>query len=74
MEVKAMTTQTQVSPIVRSKFLTTVLRSDGVFALLSGIVAILGAGPVAGLIDLNVPLALVILGGVLLGYGGQHLF
>ena len=69
-----MTTQTQVSPIVRSKFLATVLRSDGVFALLSGIVAILAAEPVAGLIGLNVPLSLVILGVVLLGYGGLLLF
>jgi hypothetical protein len=74
MEVKAMTIQTQVSPVERSKFLTTVLRSDGVFALLSGTVAILGAGAVAGLIDLNIPLALVILGIVLLGYGGLLLF
>ncbi len=69
-----MTTQTQVSSIVRSKFLATVLRSDGVFAILSGTVSILGAGQVAGLIGLDVPLALVILGVVLLGYGGILLF
>ena len=74
MEIKAMTTQTQVLPSTKSKFLSTVLRSDGIFALLSGSVAILGAGPVAGLIGLNMPLALVILGVVLLGYGGLLLF
>jgi hypothetical protein len=74
MEVKAMTIQTQALPNTRSKFLTTVLRSDGVFAVLSGTVAVLGAGPVAGLIGLDVPLALVLLGVVLLGYGGLLLF
>jgi hypothetical protein len=65
-------TQTQIEE--KSNMLTTVLRADGVFALLSGAVLIVAAGAVAGLIDLNNSLPLVLLGVVLLLYGGDLLY
>jgi len=58
----------------RASFLTTILRADGIFALVSGGIAILASGPVADLIDLEMPVALVVLGVVLLGYGAMLLF
>lgn len=66
--------QTEVQPEKKSSLLTTVLRADGVFALLSGAILILAAGPVAGLIDLSNPAALIVLGVVLLLYGGDLLY
>ena len=54
--------------------LTTVLRADGVFALLSGAILILAAGSVASLIDLSNPAALIVLGVVLIFYGGDLLY
>jgi hypothetical protein len=62
--------ETQSNPT----FLTTILRADGVFALVSAAITILAAGPVAGLIELETPLALVVLGFVLLSYGAALLF
>jgi hypothetical protein len=58
----------------KSNMLTTVLRADGVFALLSGAILILAAGPVASLIDLSNSGALIVLGVVLLLYGGDLLY
>jgi hypothetical protein len=51
-----------------STLLTKVLRADGVFALLSGAILLIGAGPVARLIGLEAPVALALTGVVLLGY------
>jgi hypothetical protein len=67
-----MTSQSQAN--TRSFFLSTVLRADGVFALTSAALTILGARPVSELIGLDSSVALVILGLVLLGYGGPLLF
>ena len=65
-----MTTQVNhIETKTKRNFLTTILRADGVFALVSAAVTILAAGPVAELIELETPVALVILGFVLLGYG-----
>lgn len=58
----------------KASFLTTILRADGIFAVVSGAVALLASGPVSELIELQTPLALVILGFVLLGYGAMLLF
>jgi hypothetical protein len=58
----------------KATFLTTILRADGIFALVSAAAAILVAGPVAELIELETPIALVVLGFVLLGYGAMLLF
>lgn len=67
-QVKAIDTKSKAS------FLTTILRADGIFAVVSGAVALLASGPVSELIELQTPLALVILGVVLLGYGAMLLF
>ena len=71
-----MTTQINQVEGTKSKasFLTTILRADGIFALVSAAITILAAGPVADLIELETPIALVILGFVLLGYGAMLLF
>lgn len=66
--------QTQAQAEPTSDMLTTVLRADGVFALLSGAVTILAAGPIADLIGLGATLPLIILGVVLLLYGGDLLY
>jgi hypothetical protein len=58
----------------KATFLTTILRADGIFALVSAAAAILAAGPIAELIELETPIALVVLGFVLLGYGAMLLF
>ena len=58
----------------KSNMLTIILRADGVFALLSGAVLIVAAGLVAGLIELSNSLPLVVLGVVLLLYGGDLLY
>lgn len=62
---------TQVQEQTKTKLLIKVLRADGAFATLSGAIAILVAGPIADLIEVEAPLALVILGIVLLGYGAM---
>jgi hypothetical protein len=54
--------------------LARVLRADGVFAALSGAILSVGASAVAKLIELETPLALTILGVVLLSYGGMLLY
>jgi hypothetical protein len=64
----------QIDTQSRTTFLTTILRADGIFALVSAAVAILAAGPVAERIELETPIALVVLGFVLLGYGAMLLF
>ena len=66
--------QTDVQIEKKSNMLTTVLRADGVFALLSGAVLIVASGPVAELIELGNTLPLVLLGVVLLLYGGDLLY
>jgi hypothetical protein len=66
--------QSEVQTQKKSNMLATVLRADGVFALLSGAVLIVAAGPVTGLIDLSNSLPLVVLGVVLLLYGGDLLY
>jgi hypothetical protein len=58
----------------KASFLTTVLRADGVFSLVSAAVTILASGPVAEMIGLETPGALVVLSLVLLGYGAMLLF
>lgn len=71
-----MTTQVQNQQQSHEKrdMLATVLRADGVFAVLSGAVLILFAGPVADLIALSGTLPLIVLGVVLLLYGGDLLY
>jgi hypothetical protein len=64
----------QIDTQSRTTFLTTILRADGIFALVSAAAAILAAGPIAELIELETPIALVVLGFVLLGYGAMLLF
>lgn len=51
-----------------------VLRADGAFALFSGLILFLGAKPIAVLIELSQPLALSILGVVLLSYASMLFF
>jgi uncharacterized membrane protein YesL len=73
-----MTTEVNKDSQVRSEkktsLLTKVLRADGVFALVSGAVLILAAGPIAGLIELSFPLALAIAGVLFIGYGALLLY
>jgi hypothetical protein len=71
-----MTTQmtTHVPEESKSNLLVRVLRADGVFAALSGAISVLVAGPIAELFDLDTPVALVLLGIVLLGYGATLLY
>jgi hypothetical protein len=58
----------------KASFLTTVLRADGVFSLVSAAITILASRPVAEMIGLETPGALVVLGLVLLGYGAMLVF
>jgi hypothetical protein len=58
----------------RTSLLTKVLRADGVFALVSGVILILAAGPIADLIELGYPLILVLDGMLFLGYGALLLY
>jgi hypothetical protein len=70
-----MTTQLQVVEIKsKASFLTTILRADGLFALASGSAAILASAPLAGLIEMETPAALIVLGFALLGYAAMLLF
>lgn len=64
----------QIGAGTSTTFLTTILRADGIFALVSAAVALFASGPVAELIELETPTALVALGVVLLGYGVMLLF
>ncbi|HET6446513.1 MAG TPA: hypothetical protein VFI27_18235 [candidate division Zixibacteria bacterium] len=64
----------QVSSKISTSLLTKVLRADGLFALLSGSILLIGAGPVADLIDLAQPAVLMVVGVVLLGYAGMLLY
>lgn len=73
-EAVAVPTEIEVEELKRSSFLTKVLRADGAFATVSGAIMLLGAGAIAGLIELSAPLALVVLGLVLLSYGGVLLY
>ena len=71
-----MTTQVEqhIETKAQASFLTTILRADGIFALVSAVVGILASGPVAALIGLETPVVLVGLGFVLLVYGAMLLF
>jgi uncharacterized membrane protein YesL len=70
----SVSTEIEVEKRKRSSFLTKILRADGAFAIFSGAMILLGSGAIAGLIELSAPLALVVLGMVLLGYGGVLLY
>ena len=73
-----MTTEVSNDSQVRSQrktsLLTKVLRADGLFALVSGVILVLAAGPIAGLIELSFPLALALDGALFLGYGAVLLY
>ena len=64
----------QTGSQISASLLTKVLRADGLFALLSGSILLIGAGPVADLIDLAQPSAVMVVGVVLLGYAGMLLY
>lgn len=66
--------KSQVESGKKTSLLSKVLRADGVFALVSGAVLILAAGPIADLIELSYPLALVLDGALFLGYGALLLY
>jgi hypothetical protein len=51
--------------------LTKVLRADGAFALFSGLILIIGANPLAELIELSQAIALTLVGVVLLSYAAM---
>jgi hypothetical protein len=65
---------TQARQETRTSLLTKVLRADGAFAVLSGTGSILGANLIASLLDIRTPIFLVVLGIVLLAYGGMLLY
>ena len=73
-----MTTQVTASTDVRenprSTFLTKVLRIDGVFALLSGFLLVLGGQAIADLIELDSSLFMVVDGIVFMAYGIMLLY
>jgi len=73
-----MTTQVQTEMTVKREnrvtMLTKVLRADGLFALLSGIVLIIGAGTLASLFEFNRPAIFAAVGAVLLGYAAMLLY
>lgn len=77
-EVQPMSTQVKVESGAKAEshtgLLTKVLRADGVFALISGAVLLIGSQPIARLLDLSQPVWLILLGVVLLGYGGELLY
>ena len=64
----------QTGSQISASLLTKVIRADGLFALLSGSILLIGAGPVADLIDLAQPSAVMVVGVVLLGYAGMLLY
>ena len=63
----------QVESKIESSFLYRVLKFDGLFAFLSGIVLVLGASAIASLFDLENQIALVVVGVLVLGYGASLL-
>jgi bacteriorhodopsin len=63
----------QVESKIESSFLYRVLKFDGLFAVLSGIVLILGASAIASLFDLENQIAFVVVGVLVLGYGASLL-
>jgi hypothetical protein len=54
--------------------LTKVLRADGAFALFAGLILIVGANPLADLIELSQATALAVVGVVLLSYAAMLFF
>ena len=64
----------QVESRKSTSLLTKVLQADGLFALLSGTILLIGSRPVADLMDLDSPAALAAVGVVLLGYAGMLLY
>ena len=73
-----MTTETksdlQSSSVAGISLLGKVLRADGAFASFSGLILILGAKPIADLVELSDPIALAVLGLVLLCYAAMLFF
>jgi bacteriorhodopsin len=63
----------QVESKIESSFLYRVLKFDGLFAVLSGIVLVLGASAIASLFDLENQIAFVVVGVLVLGYGASLL-
>jgi hypothetical protein len=53
-----------------ASLLQRVVRANGVFCMVSGVGAVAGAAPLASLLGFVQPLALVVVGLVLLAYGG----
>ena len=64
----------QINSSASATLLTKVLRADGAFALFSGLILIVGANPLAELIELSQAIALVVVGVVLLGYAAMLFF
>lgn len=65
----------QVESKIESPFLYRVLKIDGTFAAISGVVTILGATFLAELIELENPNGLIVVGVLVLVYGiGLHVF
>jgi hypothetical protein len=70
-----MTSQvTQIETQSKTSFLTAVLRADGIVALIPSLLLVLASRPVAELIELETPAALIIVGLVLTGYALMLLF
>lgn len=63
------TSKTDVQEKSRSTFLTKVVRSDGVFALLSGILLFIGTQAITDLMELEYPIFLVGDGLLFIGFG-----
>ena len=68
------TTNTDVRDNPRSTFLTKVLRIDGVFALLSGFILVIGGQAIADLFELDSSLFMVVDGIVFMAYGIMLLY
>jgi hypothetical protein len=64
----------QVESNIESPFLYRILKVDGLFAAISGIVLVLGASAISSSFDLEYQVALVAVGIMLLGYGAALLF
>ena len=58
----------------KTSFLTAILRADGIVALIPSLILVLASGPVAELIELETPAALVVVGLVLVAYALMLLF
>ena len=68
------TTNTDIQEKQRITFLTKVLRADGVFALLSGFLLLVGRQIIADLIELESPIFLAVDGLVFMAYGLMLLY